>query len=70
MSGGRPIVAVVLAVALSLGACSDSQDPGVEPADDAPATTSDTLGRCPADGPDATTPPAGCLGPDGQVLTP
>ena len=52
---------------------SDGQDPGLDPgvgSGDEPATTSNTLGQCPAGGPDATTPPAGCIGPDGQVLRP
>ena len=60
------------AAVLAVGACSDGQDPGLDPGigGDQPATTSNTLGQCPAGGPDATTPPAGCIGPDGQVLRP
>lgn len=66
MTPGR---ALALAVALVLGACNDGQDPGLEP-QDPPAESSNTLGRCPAGGPDATTPPAGCLSDDGRVLRP
>lgn len=61
--------ALALASALVLAACTDGQDPGV-PSQDPPAGTSDTLGRCPPGGPDATTPPAGCLSAEGQVLRP
>lgn len=64
--------ALVCAAVLAVGACSDGQDPGLDPGlgGDQPATTSNTLGQCPSGGPDATTPPAGCIGPDGQVLRP
>lgn len=65
----RLIVAGLALVAL-LGACSDEQDPGLAPSGDEPATTSNTLGQCPAGGPDATTPAAGCLGADGTVQRP
>lgn len=62
---------VVVAVLLTLGvaACSDSQDPGLErtPEQRGP---SNTLGECPADGPDATTPSAGCVDDSGQVVRP
>lgn len=62
---------VVLALVLALGACESDQDPGLDPGlVEGPARTSDTLGSCPPGGPDATTPPAGCLGPDGSVLRP
>ena len=68
----RRLTAVVFAAVLALGACSDGQDPGLDPGlgGDQPGTTSNTLGQCPAGGPDATTPPAGCIGPNGQVLRP
>ena len=63
-----------VAIAIALFGCSDSQDPGLDPGLDAgveePGTTSNTLGQCPPGGPDATTPPAGCIGDDGQVLNP
>ena len=66
----RAVAGAALVLAALAGAgCADDQDPGLAPRD-APAETSDTLGSCPAGGPDATTPPAGCLGPDGQVLRP
>ena len=62
---------VAFALPLVLGACDSSQDPGLDPgAVEGPAGTSDTLGACPPDGPDTTTPDAGCLGPDGSVLRP
>ena len=64
----RVVAGAALVLATMVGAgCTDEQDPGLAPRD-APVETSDTLGRCPDGGPDATTPPAGCLGPDGQVL--
>ncbi len=68
----RPAVSVaaVAFAAASLFACSDAQDPGLDPVGDEPGTTSNTLGQCPADGPDSTTPPAGCISSDGQVLRP
>ncbi len=65
-----PVVrAIAVAFALAtLVACGDSQDPGLGPSGDRPASTSNTLGQCPDGGPDATTPAAGCIGPEGQVL--
>ena len=71
-SARRNAAAVVLAAVVALGACSDGQDPGLDPGlgGDQPGTTSNTLGQCPAGGPDETTPPAGCIGADGQVLRP
>lgn len=67
----RRAAGAVLALALALGACESEQDPGLDPgAVDGPAQTSDTLGACPPGGPDATTPDAGCLGPDGSVQRP
>jgi hypothetical protein len=67
----RRAVVVLLAAVLALGACESDQDPGLDPGlVDGPAPTSDTLGVCPPGGPDATTPSAGCLGPDGSVQRP
>ena len=60
----RLLAAAVLTVVLA--ACEDGQDPGLTP-QERPAGTSDTLGACPPGGPDATTPPAGCLDDDGTV---
>ena len=60
----RLLAAAVLTLAVV--ACEDGQDPGLTP-QERPAGTSDTLGACPPGGPDATTPPAGCLGDDGTV---
>lgn len=65
----RRCAAMVLAL-VAIAGCEDDQDPGFEPGGGQPATTSNTLGRCPPGGPDTTTPPAGCLGPDGSVLRP
>ena len=58
------------AIAVALLGCADSQDPGLDPGAGEPGTTSNTLGQCPAGGPDGTTPPAGCVGEDGQVQRP
>ena len=66
----RRSVAAALAIALTLFGCTDSQDPGLDPGSGEPGTTSNTLGQCPPGGPDATTPSAGCIGDDGQVLRP
>lgn len=63
--------ALVVAVVLAAAACSSGQDPGVEPAPGGqPGTTStpQLLQPCPPGGPDETTPPAGCVDPDGNVL--
>ncbi len=66
----RPRLApLALAAGLLLG-CSDEQDPGFAPGGERPQSTSDTLGQCPPDGPDATTPAAGCLDADGSVQRP
>jgi hypothetical protein len=66
----RRLVPAVLLV-LAAAACSSGQDPGISPSTSAgPGTTSRTLQPCPAGGPDATTPPAGCVDEDGNVLRP
>lgn len=63
--------AVALAVVLAVAGCDSGQDPGLEPSRmEDTDRTSDTLGACPEGGPDATTPDAGCLGPDGSVQRP
>ena len=63
--------AAVVVVALAVGgaACGSDQDPGVTPggSDGGPSTTSQLLAPCPEGGPNATTPPAGCLDEDGKV---
>jgi hypothetical protein len=64
----RRFGALMAVVVLALTACGTDQDPRLDPAPDAPSTTSDTLGRCPSGGPDATTPPVGCLDPEGRVV--
>lgn len=67
----RRLLRLLAVVALALAACESGQDPGIAPEQlDGPAPTSDTLPDCPPGGPDATTPPAGCLGPDGSVQRP
>lgn len=69
----RPLRCCTLAllVALLLAGC-ESDPPALDPGigTDVPAETSNTLGACPDGGPDATTPAAGCLGPDGSVQRP
>lgn len=65
----RPALALLTAAVLLVG-CSSDQDPGVEPTSGGPTTTSRTLQPCPPGGPDATTPAAGCLDPDGRVVRP
>ncbi len=66
----RGRLAAVVAVGLLAG-CASGQDPGlVDQQPTGPTTTSHTLGPCPPGGPDATTPPAGCLDANGQVLRP
>jgi len=63
--------AVALAALLAAAACSSGQDPGlVQTTVPGTVTTSRLLAPCPAGGPDATTPPAGCLDPDGNVVQP
>lgn len=72
MSVRRPPrwAAAVLALG-ALAACSADQEPELVPADGSTSiTTSQALGPCPPGGPDATTPPAGCLDEDGTVQRP
>jgi hypothetical protein len=66
------VKAVLLTIALLLGAgCAAGQDPEITPGTGAgPSTTSHGLQPCPPGGPDATTPPAGCLDADGEVQRP
>lgn len=68
----RPMRWLLAAAAvLALAGCEADQDPGLDPGVvEGTARTSDTLGTCPPGGPDATTPDAGCLGPDGSVQRP
>jgi hypothetical protein len=61
---------LAVALLIALAACSSGQDPGVTSVDGGPTTTSRPLAPCPPGGPDATTPPAGCIGDDGSVLRP
>ena len=49
--------------------CSAGQEPEIAPpAGGGPTTTSRSLEPCPFGGPNETTPPAGCLDEDGNVL--
>ena len=72
----RPVAGLVAATVLLLGAgaCARDQDPGIEPTGTTVegATTEPPrfLGPCPPGGPDATTPPAGCVDDEGNVLRP
>ena len=67
----RRRAAVAVALVLVLAGCESDQDPGLDPGVvEGTARTSDTLGTCPPGGPDATTPDAGCIGPDGSVQRP
>jgi hypothetical protein len=55
----------------ALVACSADQEPELVPDGGSTSiTTSRALGPCPPGGPDATTPPAGCLDEDGTVQRP
>jgi hypothetical protein len=67
---GRVAGALVAVAALAATGCGSEQDPGVPAGPSGPVTTSVTLGTCPPGGPDATTPPAGCLAEDGTVVRP
>ena len=63
----------LLALVLVMGSagCASGQDPEIAPSTDGgPGTTSNLLPPCPAGGPDATTPAAGCIGDDGKVVRP
>ena len=63
--------AVALLLVVAAAACASGQDPGLTPSTESgPTTTSHTLQPCPDGGPDATTPPAGCVDPDGNVVRP
>lgn len=59
------------ALLLAGAACSSDQDPGLEPAPSGSRGSTSTpqlLQPCPPGGPDETTPPAGCVDEDGNVL--
>lgn len=65
----KPVLVALVAVALA--GCTADDPPALDvDSVEVPDSTSDTLGACPAGGPDATTPPAGCLDADGQVQRP
>lgn len=66
----RRLLAVALSVSVA-AACSSGQEPEIAPSSGGgPGTTSRSLQPCPSGGPDETTPPAGCLDDDGNVLRP
>lgn len=69
--GWRRTVLAAVAAAVSAAGCGAGQDPGVPTGDgDGSRPSSQTLPPCPAGGPDATTPAAGCLDRDGDVVRP
>jgi hypothetical protein len=58
---------------LGAGACARDQDPGLVPSAstvEGATTPHQLLQDCPPGGPDATTPAAGCVDADGNVLRP
>jgi hypothetical protein len=65
----RP-AAVALLCLLTLVACGNGQDPGIDPGTgpSVPKTTSNTLPPCPSSG--TTVGPAGCLDGSGKVVHP
>lgn len=62
------IVALSAGLLFLVGCAQD--EPGLEPQDDVPRPTSDTLGACPTEESDETTPAAGCLDQEGRVVRP
>ena len=67
----RRCAAALFVLLAAAAACSSGQDPGLTPSTQpGPSTTSHVLQPCPDGGPDATTSPAGCLDPDGNVVRP
>lgn len=67
----RAVRAGVVALALAgVAGCGSGQDPGLTPegTSGGPSTTSRLLESCPPGGPDASTPAAGCLDDDGNVV--
>lgn len=70
MTRPRRGVVALLALTLSAAACTTDDPPTLDIDPDAPRLTSDTLPDCPSAGPDETTPPAGCLDPEGRVVRP
>ncbi len=64
----RRLLALALAISLA-SACSSGQEPEIAPpSGGGPGTTSRSLQPCPFGGPDETTPPAGCLDDEGNVV--
>jgi hypothetical protein len=60
---------VGLLLTVGIAACGNDQNPGIQPTGTSgPATTSHFLSSCPPGGPNATTPPAGCLDAHGNVV--
>jgi hypothetical protein len=69
---GALLVAALVAASGAGAACSRDQDPGIVPAqttvEGATTRPPQLLRECPPGGPDATTPAAGCVDEDGNVL--
>jgi len=66
-------VAVAAVLLVGVGACARDQDPGIEPTGssvEGPTSPPRFPEACPPGGPDATTPAAGCVDPDGNILRP
>jgi hypothetical protein len=62
--------AAAVALVLTLGACQNSQDPGIKsPSTPSTKGTPNTLGPCPKDS-SKPIPTAGCLDPNGTVIYP
>ncbi len=67
----RALAAAAVGVLLMVGvaACGNDQNPGIQPTGSSgPSTTSHLIGSCPPGGPDATTPPVGCLDAHGNLV--
>lgn len=67
----RRRVAAAGLLVVALAACSSGQDPGLEQSPSGSTGPSDPpqlLEPCPPGGPDDTTPPAGCVDDDGNVV--
>lgn len=69
----RRLLCALALVAATTAACGSDQDPGVPAVPESgngsvTTTTSRGLARCPEGGPDSTTPAAGCLDDEGNVV--
>jgi hypothetical protein len=70
----RAVAVALLTLSIAVAGCSSGQDPTFEEDQPSGPTSSTEPGRhlqaCPPGGPDETTPPAGCLDDDGNVIYP